>query len=341
MRRLTLTIVASTALAACSNTGSPITATGSSTVEPFTQEVAKAFVEADPKRTKPVVDAVGTSPGIARFCAGPGDETPDIVNASRRMKRDEYTKCQANKVGDVMELPIGLDGIALAESNQGPKIALTRQDIYLALAANPNGKPNTAKTWRDVNASLPAIPIKVLGPPKTSGTHELFIDLMLEPGCHEATPEAKDLQGKADPAVYASSCRTLRTDGAYVAEGEDDNVTVQALEKNPQALGVFGYSYLEQNATRLHGVAIDGVTPDPDSIASGKYPGMRTLYLYVKNAHLKHKPALQDFLNLYASMSNPGGPLTKIGLVAQSDKSRRLAANILARNEPLDTTALP
>lgn len=317
----------------------PIRVTGSSTVHPFTQAVGEAFAKQQAGRPAPTVDSLGTGPGIAAFCAGGGSETPDIADASRRMTKAEYDLCQKNGIGQIIEARIGLDGIALAESTNGPKLALTRKDIYLALAATPNGKPNTARTWRDVNPTLPAVPIKVLGPAARSGTHDEFVQLLLEPGCFEAVPNAHALQAAGD-AAFERLCGTTRTDGAYVVGGEDYGATVKAVARDPQAVGVFGYSYLEANAATLRGVPIDGVAPEQTAIASGKYPGGRTLFLYIKHSHLKSKPDLQPFLNLYATMWNPGGPLTQRGLIAMSDSARAAALRAITNGEPLDREAL-
>lgn len=337
---LAVTTVAALALASCGEDADPIRSAGSSTVYPFTTAVAAAFVQEKSGRKAPLVESTGTQAGIMRFCEGPGPDSFDIADASRRMKRVEYERCQKNGIGDIIEIPIGLDGLALAESNQGPKFQLTRKQIYLALAANPMGKPNTAKTWKDVDPKLPAIPIQLLGPPTTSGTRDAFVELILQMGCLEAMPEAKQLQTSGDPAVFDKTCRQLRTDGPYVTEGEDDNVIVRKLESSPNALGLFGYSYLEQNANRLRGVPIDGVAPTYDAIASGKYPGVRTLYLYVKKKHLKPKPELLDFLNTYASMWGPNGPLTKRGLIAMSEAGRKRSADAIKNEYVLDSSQL-
>jgi len=337
---LCLATASAFALASCGSNADPIRTAGSSTVYPFTKAVADAFVQAKSGRQAPIVESTGTQPGIMRFCEGAGPDTFDIADASRRMKRVEYQRCQKNGVGDIIEIAIGLDGLALAESNKGPKLQLSRKQLYLALAADPMGKPNGARTWKDVDPKLPAIPIQVLGPPIASGTHDAFIDLILEMGCFEAMPAAKEMQMSGDPAIFDKVCRRLRADGAYVAEGEDDNAIVKAIEANPNALGLFGYSYLEQNARRLYGVPIDGVAPTYGAIAAGKYPGVRTLYLYVKKKHLKPKPELLDFLDMYASMWGPEGPLTRHGLIAMSENGRKRSAAAIKEQHVLDSSQL-
>jgi len=317
----------------------PVRVIGSSTVYPFSSAVAAAFVEGK-KGPTPVVEETGTVAGFEKFCGSPGNDSPDIADASRRMTKAEFRKCQAKKVGDLMEIAIGLDGIAIAESTTGPKLELTEKDLYLALAAFPMGKPNTTKTWKDVNPKLPAIPILVMGPPPSSGTREVFEQKILQPGCLAAMPAAKDLATAPDPALLDHACRQIRGDGPYVQGGENDDNIVGALEKNPNAIGVFGYSFLEKNAGRLQGLPIGGSSPDIDTIRSGKYPATRTLYLYVKLDNLKNKPALKAFLKLYASMWGPDGALAKRGLIAMSDSARKSSADKIDNPTPLDDMLL-
>jgi phosphate transport system substrate-binding protein len=335
--RTGLLTLALLALASCNQAADPIRIIGSSTVYPFTTAVASAFVDGK-KGPAPMVESTGTVAGFETFCSVQGGA--DIADASRRMTLIEFRKCQANHVGDLLEIPIGLDGIAIVEANTGPKLALSRKDLYLALAANPMGKPNAAKSWKDVNPQLPAIPIKVIGPPMTSGTRDVFEQLILQPGCVEAMPAAKALLSDSDPSKLAHACHQIRSDGPYSERGEDYKPIVRQLQRDPNTLGVFGYSYLAQNAGKLHAVPIDGISPDTTTISGGKYPGMRTLYLYVKAQHLTSKPALQSFINLYASMWGPGGPLTKAGLVAMSDSARHHAADTIRHAVPLDEASL-
>lgn len=334
--RLTAMACAALALAGCDRGGRAIHVTGSSTVFPFTKAVADAFVKADASRKAPEIEATGTGAGFKAFCENGGI---DIADASRRMRRDEFDRCAAAKVGDIIEVPIGLDGVALAEPVNGPKLTLTRKQVYLALAANPLGKPNAAKTWKDIDASLPAVPIKVLGPPSTSGTRDVFAELIMEPGCMDAYPEAKAMKNGGDPAKLDAACHQIRGDGAFTEEGEDHKTVVAGLEKDPNALGLVGYSYLEENAKQLHGVTIDGIAPSYAAIESGQYPGVRSLYLYVKKSSLA-LTGMQDFLSLYAKMWEPGGPLAKHGLIAAPDRMRSRAATAIQNAEPLDKTAL-
>lgn len=326
LARIALVSAFALALAACDGTGNgareQISVVGSSTVYPFTKVVAEAFHAQYPDRKAPVIESIGTGAGFKQFCGGVGSEFPDIADASRRITKSEFAACDRNNAGEILEIPIGMDGVALAESNAGPKLKLSLRDIYLALAANPMGKPNRTRTWHDVNPALPAIPIQVYGPPSTSGTRTSLMDLMLEPGCLGAYPAASDLKKAGDPAKFDEACRRIRDDGPYVDKGENDNVIVQGLATNPNAVGIFGYSYLEENQDRIHGIPIEGVVPSADTIAHGGYPGARLLYLYVKKRHLKAIAGLSDFLNLYASMWAPGGELDKHGLIPASERTR-------------------
>lgn len=340
-RRLAFLAFAVLALASCNgNTSREIRVVGSSTVFPFTTAVAEAFVNQDKSRKAPVIESTGTGAGFKRFCEGVGSQFPDIADASRPMLKSEYDQCAKNGVTEILQVQIGVDGIVLAESDNGPKMALTRKDIYLALAANPMGKPNTARTWKDVNPSLPAIPIKVNGPPSTSGTRDAFVELMMEPGCLEADPDAKTVKTGSDPAAFEALCKRIRDDGAYIDKGENDNLIVQGLSQDPNALGIFGYSYLEENKDKLRGTTIDGVEPDYNNIAQAKYPGARPLFLYVKKAHLNAVPGLPAFLELYATMWDPKGELAKHGLIAASTNVRFNALSIIQNGTPLDPAQL-
>jgi phosphate transport system substrate-binding protein len=328
-------------LAACDgNTAREIRVVGSSTVYPFTTAVAETFVNQGGGRKAPVVESIGTGGGLKRFCEGVGWQYPDIANASRRIKKSEWALCVKNGVGEVLEVQIGIDGVALAEANDGPRLQLSKKDVYLALAADPFGRPNAARTWREVNPALPAIPIQVMGPPSTSGTRDALVELVLEPGCAEADPRAKALKAASNQAPYEARCKRIRDDGAYIDKGENDNLIVQGLASNPNALGVFGYSYLEENAGRIHGVAIDGVAPSYDTISTGRYPGARPLYLYVKKRHLRAVPGLSDFLALYATMWSPGGKLAQRGLIAAPEPVRAKAQQTVAQRLALDPAGL-
>ncbi len=331
MVRLAAGATAVLALSACGGGSTAsrdqIKVVGSSTVYPFTTAVAENFVNTR-KMKAPVIESTGTGAGVKLFCAGAGPQHPDVLNASRRLKKSEFEGCAKNGVTEIMEIQIGTDGIALGESNAGQKFQVTRKDLYLALAAMPGGKPNTAKMWRDVNPSLPAVPITVYGPPSTSGTRDAFVELIMETGCQAADPSAKELKSK-DEEAYKKLCTAFRDDGAYVDKGENDNLIVQNLVANPNAVGIFGYSYLEENLDKLHGTPIEGVSPTYETISGGTYPGARPLFIYVKKAHLKAVPGLKEFVDDYAAAWNPDGPLVKRGLIAGTQAQRDASAKIV------------
>jgi phosphate transport system substrate-binding protein len=274
---------------------------GSSTVYPFTKAVAERFSRTNPGVGAPIVESTGTGAGMKLFCAGVGVQHPDIVNASRRMKASEYEGCAKNGVKDIVEVQVGLDGIAFAEGKNGPGISLTQVDVYRALAANPYGKPNTAKLWSDVNPALPAMPILVLGPPSTSGTRDALKELILMKGC-DADPAMKALKD-SDKEKHEKVCGEVRSDGAYVDMGEQDNLIVQKLEANPKAIGVFGFSYLEENMDKLKGLSMNGVQPTYASISDFSYPGARPLYIYVKAAHVGAIKGLKEFVAQWAALT--------------------------------------
>lgn len=338
--RIAILLAAAATLASCGdNNGgvrTQIKAVGSSTVYPFTTAVAESFVNQDPSRSAPVIESIGTGGGIERFCAGVGNAFPDIANASRRMKRSEYDRCEANNVGPIMEIQVGMDGVALAESVNGPRFSLSKKDIYLALAANPMGQPNRSRTWRDVNPALPPIPIMVYGPPSTSGTRDALAELIMEPGCKEAYPAAENL-GADD---LKNACMVVRSDGAYIDSGENDNLIVQKLSANPNSVGIFGYSYLEENQGRIRGIPIDGVEPTYETISSRSYPGARPLFIYVKVKHLRAVPGLTDFLDLYSTMWDPDGPLVRRGMIASPRDVRAHSREIITRHIALDPAEL-
>ena len=317
-----------------------ITVVGSSTVFPFSTIVAEQLVNKTPGMKSPAIESTGTGAGMKLFCAGVGAAHPDIEDASRRMKASEYTSCKANGVDAIIEVQIGLDGIAFAESKSGPKLQLTAVDLYKALAATPLGQPNTAKTWKDVNPALPAIPIQVYGPPSTSGTRDALAELILARGCDAIYPSLSDNKDK-DPTAYAKGCTAVREDGIYVDAGENDNLIVQKLQSNPNAIGIFGYSYLEQNKDKLNGVPLNGVEPTYETIARGAYPGSRPLYLYVKKAHLSAIKGLREFLALYAKAWDPSGPLVAKGLIAAPEDVRKRSAQIVKDEIALDPAKLP
>lgn len=323
-KTIAFTAISTFALAACGGSGGDaggsrdsIRAVGSSTVYPFAKKVAEDFVAANSGMKSPLIESTGTGGGIKLFCAGMGPSTPDMVNASRRMKASEFEDCKKNGVTDVVELQVGLDGIAFASAKGGITLPLTPEIVYKALAAKPFGKDQTAKTWKDVDASLPAEPILVYGPPSTSGTRDALKELILQKGC-ESDPAMKAMKD-SDKEKYEQICTEVRSDGAYVDQGEQDNLIVQKIEGNPKAVGVFGYSYLEENAEKLQDQLMNGVEATYDNISTFKYPGARPLYVYYKKAHIGVIPGLAEFITQWTKSWSKDGPLAKIGFVSAPD----------------------
>ena len=337
---LTATAVAVAAVPAYAQMRRNIRIVGSSTVYPFTKAVAERSARANPGVPSPIVESTGTGGGIKLFCGGVGAQHPDVVNASRRMKASEYKTCAANGVSQITEIQVGLDGLALATSKATLLSGISTRDFYMAVARAPFGKPNTAKTWKDVNAKLPAIPIRIYGPPSTSGTRDSMVDQFMLPAC-EANPSILALKKSNEPK-YNAICKGVRTDGAFIEAGENDNLIVQKLEGNVNTLGVFGFSYLEENFDRLKGVAINGIQPTIATISSFQYPGARPLYIYIKNAHAKAIPGIRQFAAEYVRETSfgPKGYLKQVGLVASPDAARVRAAKIATTLTPLNPGAL-
>jgi len=317
--RLSVAALCAASLAGCggNDVRESVRAVGSSTVYPFAKVVAENFARSNPDFASPIIESTGTGGGIELFCQGVGANTPDIANASRRMKASEFEECQKNGVTEVTEIQVGLDGIAFASASGGIDMNLTPEIVYRALAANPYGEPQTAKTWRDVDPSLPDKPILVYGPPSTSGTRDALKELILIPGC-ETNAEMKALKD-SDEDRHEQLCTELRSDGAYVDQGEQDNLIVQKIEGNSDAVGVFGYSYLEENLDKVQGLSMNGVEPTYENIASFQYPGARPLFIYIKNAHLDAIRGLREFVGEWSKSWGRDGPLTSIGLVANPD----------------------
>jgi phosphate transport system substrate-binding protein len=303
-----------------------ISIVGSSTVYPFATVVAEQFGRRNSDFKTPKIESTGSGGGIKAFCAGVGVQHPDIANSSRRITASEVADCASNGVGAIVEVKIGYDGIVLANAKSSRHYELTLRDIYLALAKNvpdPAGRselvPNPYTTWSAINGSLPNDEIEVLGPPPTSGTRDAFNELVMEGGC-KAFPWIVALPRNQ----YLAACHTLRDDGHYIEAGENDNLIVQKLEASPKQLGVFGYSFLEQNADKVQGAHIDGVAPDFDSIAEGQYPVSRPLYFYVKKAHVARVPGIREYLAEFTSETASGefGYLTDSGLIPLQDEER-------------------
>jgi phosphate transport system substrate-binding protein len=306
---------------------------GSSTVFPFAATVAERFGKDGPFKA-PIVESTGTGGGMQLFCAGLGEDHPDIANASRKITESELQRCAENGVTEITELKIGFDGIVIANSTEMPQLSVTLDEIYLALAKEvPNGEvgtgftaaPTPYKKWRDVGPSLPGYAIKVYGPPPTSGTRDAFLDLVMEPGCLSFAPIKALKEAGADGEKRAAEiCRTLREDGGYVDAGENDELIVQKLKAYPAAFGIFGYSFLYQNADKLQGAAINGVEPNFDTIAGGTYPISRPLYIYVKNAHAQSIPGVREYLAEFTSERalGPVGYLADKGLIPLPPEER-------------------
>ena len=347
---------------------------GSSTVYPFATIVAERFGRSTSFKT-PKIESTGSGGGLKLFCKGVGAQTPDITNSSRRIKKSEYDDCQANGVTDIVEVLVGYDGIALANSKQAPRLELSRKDLYMALAKDvpgTNGQlvPNPNKTWKDVNPSLPATPIEVLGPPPTSGTRDAFAELALGGGA-QAVPDLETLRrleadqvddikalmtrlaipqgvydalvekkGKAPKGkdVFKAVAYAVREDGAYIEAGENDNLIVQKLEANPNAVGIFGFSFLEENGDKVQGSVVDGVAPSFDSIASGDYPVSRPLYFYIKAAHVGKIPGIQEYAMEFASNRAMGedGYLPERGLIPLGDDERKQIQADIAKLKRLE-----
>ena len=276
---------------------------GSSTVFPFSTAVAEQFGKTTKFKT-PVVESTGSGGGLKLFCAGIGAQHPDMTNASRRIKKSEVERCAKNGVTDVVEVKVGYDGIVIANSKASPQMKITREQLFLALAKDvPAGEgkliPNPNKTWKDVDASLPDIKIEVLGPPPTSGTRDAFAELGLEGGCKKIG-WIKAMK-KTDKKKYKAVCHSVREDGAYVEAGENDVLIVRKLEANPNAFGVFGYSFLDQNADKIQGSLVDGKAPTFEAISDGSYPVSRPLYFYVKKAHVGSIPGMKEYVAEFTS----------------------------------------
>ncbi len=312
---------------------------GSSTVYPFSVAVAERFSQDHSAFSAPIVESTGTGGGLNLFCAGIGAQHPDVANASRRIKASEIELCNRNGVTQIIELPIGIDGLALIESAQRPTgFQLTVRDVYAALAANPFGREQTARTWRDVNPALPAVAIRVYGPPPTSGTRDSFAELMLEKGC--ATDPAMEQLKSQDEDRHKQVCTQIREDGAFIEAGENDNLLVQRVSENEGSIGVLGFSFLDENASRVQGIPIGGVDPTAETISNFTYPGARQLFIYVKGEHLSVIPGLREFLQAWPAAWGPGGYLTQRGLVPLPEGERQAALQSVQNPRPLTTADL-
>ncbi len=302
---------------------------GSSTVFPFSTTVAETFGKTTGFKT-PVVESTGSGGGMKLFCAGVGVEHPDITNASRRIKASEYEKCTKNGVS-ITEVKIGFDGIVLANSKQSDRLTLTKKQIFMALAKQVpvDGKlvDNPYQKWSDIDSSLPNSKIEVLGPPPTSGTRDAFVELAMEGGAKKF--ESLKALRKSDKKAFKAIAHTIREDGAYVEAGENDNLIIQKLEANPQAVGIFGFSFLDQNADKIQGSIVEGAEPTFENIAAGDYGVSRSLYFYVKKEHVGSVPGIQEFVNAFTKEDAWGdeGYLADKGLIPLPAADREQVKN--------------
>lgn len=292
---------------------------GSSTVYPFATTVAENFGRSTSFKT-PVVESTGSGGGLKLFCSGLGLNNPDVTNASRRIKASEVELCAKNGINEIVEVKVGYDGIVLSNSRKADRMELSLRDVFLALAKDvPDGqgglKSNSYKTWNEINPALPNKKIEVMGPPPTSGTRDAFVELAMEGGCK--TFDWIKAMKKTDKKAYKSLCHTIREDDAFIEAGENDNLIVQKLNANPNALGIFGYSFLEQNADSVQGSIIDGNEPTFENIAGGAYPVSRSLYFYVKKANVGKVPGIKEYLTEFMSprASGEDGYLAEKGLI--------------------------
>jgi phosphate transport system substrate-binding protein len=299
---------------------------GSSTVFPYSQAVAEEFGKKTSSKS-PVVESTGTGGGMKIFCQGIGEANPDITGASRAMKKSEFELCTKNGVTDITEIQLGYDGLSIAQSKKAKPMDLTEAQIFLALSAEvPDGDklvPNPYKKWSDIDKSLPDIAITAYGPPPTSGTRDAFVELTMHDGC-KALDYFKKKKGEMEKADFeklvAEKCTPMRQDGPFIEAGENDNLIVQRIDADPAAIGIFGYSFLYENADKLQGVKIEGIEPTFDTIADGSYPIARPMFIYIKNAHRQVIPGLNDFVVEYTSDESmgPDGYLHERGLVVLS-----------------------
>lgn len=298
---------------------------GSSTVYPFATVVAEEFGTKNDFRT-PIVESTGTGGGMKLFCSGTGEEFPDITNASRKIKESETALCKANGVNDIIEIKIGFDGIVLANSAEADHYKLTKQQIFMALAKRvpKDGKlvENFYKSWKDIDSSLPDKEIEVYGPPPTSGTRDAFVEIVMEPTCMEMPEFAKEFP---DEELRRKSCHEIREDGIFIESGENDNLIVQKLKNNHDALGIFGFSFLDQNRDTIQGSFVDGAEPTFDNIHDGKYSVSRSLYMYAKGEHVGRISGIKEFLTELTSEDaiSDTGYLSMKGLIPLREEDRK------------------
>lgn len=322
--------VALTGVAVAQDTRDTIRIVGSSTVFPFSTAVAEQFGQTSNFPT-PVVESTGSGGGLKLFCSGVGVEHPDITNASRRIKESEVALCAENGVAEITEVMIGFDGIVLGNARQSERLSIDVPSLWMALAAevpdeNGNIIANPYTHWNEIDPDLPNVAIRVMGPPPTSGTRDAFVELVMEEGCEHF--EAVTKIEASDEGRYEQICASIREDGVFVEAGENDNLIVQKLEADPEAFGIFGFSFLDQNIDKIQGSLINGAEPTFDNIADGAYPVSRSLFFYVKNAHVGVVPGIQEFVTEFTSEDAWGtfGYLTDKGLIPLPDADRAAMA---------------
>jgi len=325
LKILSLTAVITVMVLGVAEARDQIRIVGSSTVFPFSTTVAEQFGKTTKFKT-PIVESTGSGGGMKLFCAGVGQDHPDITNSSRRIKKSEFKKCTKAGIG-ITEVKIGFDGIVLGNSKKGPNLKLTRKQVFQALAAKVpvDGKivENPYKKWNEINANLPNTKIEVLGPPPTSGTRDAFVEIAMEGGA-KMFPSLKALR-KSNKKQFKRVAHAIREDGAFIEAGENDNLIVQKLESNPAAVGIFGFSFLDQNADKMKGAYINGVAPEFENIAGGKYPVSRSLFFYVKQQHVGVIPGIKEFVKEFTSENAWGteGYLVDKGLIPLPKKARQ------------------
>ena len=343
-RLMMATAVAAVSLSAFAGTSSAreIKIVGSSTVFPYTQAVAEEF--ANKGGTAPTVESTGTGGGMKIFCQGIGEQHPDITGASRAMKASEYELCQKNGVTDVTEVLLGYDGLSIANSRKGKKFNLSKPQIYQALAAEVpvDGKlvKNPYKKWSDIDKTLPAIDIVAYGPPPTSGTRDAFVELAMQEGCEDLA-YFKDLKKKDSNAfkkAVKTTCSAMRQDGPFIEAGENDNLIVQRLVADPNAVGIFGYSFLYENQDKLQPLQVGGVEPSMETIGDGSYGISRPLFIYIKNAHRNVIKGMEEFIKEYVSDAamGAGGYLSERGLVVLPDDKLKSTQTETLKGKKMD-----
>ncbi len=327
IRSVAVLLAALIALPLAAQAREQIRIVGSSTVFPFSAAVAEHFGHKT-RFPAPVVESTGSGGGLKLFCGGIGDRHPDITNASRRIKPSEVALCASNGVTEIVEVKIGYDGIVLANSFDSPLLEISLQQLWLALAKNvPAGEgvlqANPHNKWSDIDAALPGAKIEVFGPPPTSGTRDAFVEVAMEGGCQTFRWIAA--LKETDESAFKTLCHTLREDGSFIEAGENDNLIVQKLTANPNTFGIFGFSFLDQNYDRVQGSFVNGAAPEFEEIAAGKYPISRSLYFYIKKAHVDLVPGIREFMAEFSSEGawGPEGYLADKGLIPLPDVERR------------------